>query len=166
MYLVNDFTQTVLVRNYKVASTSLLASLGYNSYAVTKEMAQHYLSYKWIIVARHPFGRLESFWNMQHYTLYMKFSDMVDGILSGNFRNVHTLPQTDTLLKPADYIYHFETLSEDFEEIKKHFQAPDDLPHLRKAVTDESDLINTLAVEQIEGLREYYKKDFETFGYD
>lgn len=172
MYVVDDVKKIVFVRNFKVASTSLLAALWYGCYAIDKEHAQYLQSYTWIIVCRHPFSRLASAWGMRErsdmFNEYPTFSEFVDSILSGSNTNVHITPQVDTLLKTPDLIYRYESLANDWEQLKLHFQAPDVLPQLRVNPTPVSwqELFSELSPTQIDQLREYYHRDFEMFGYD
>lgn len=167
-YYVDHRKKSVWVPNLKVGSRTIDRAIGEyvngELFRRPKEMVKEYLDYgyKLVMVTRHPLDRLRSYWDAEipkkeHET----FAALVDAMLSG-WKNPHTTPQAELIegLKYPDLCFDISELTPRWEELAACFSWP--LPiELRNVSPRHNPLPSYRRAELIE----YYRKDFETFGY-
>jgi hypothetical protein len=105
---------------------------------------------------------------------YRDFEDLIVNGLRQNEaigRNLHFLPQSFHLKNSAgvigvDFIGKFETLREDYETIRRRLGFGDPLPWLNRSRLLAHASRNYFSAQTAAIVTEFYKEDFETFGYD
>lgn len=166
IYFVDHRKKSVWVPNLKVGSTTLTDAIGQyvngELFRRPKEVMHEYLYYTWVMITRDPMARLTSYWNAtvpkkEHET----FEALVDAILSG-WRNPHITPQYELIdgLKYPDVCIDISELTPRWEEISNLFSWP--LPMQVKNISPKKDPLPDYRRGE---LIEYYRQDFETFGY-
>lgn len=114
---------------------------------------------------RHPFDRFATI-AMMFKDAFGGYQELADAILAGA-QNVHWLPQTMIHDIPHAVVYPFETINETWP-----IEFPDaPLPHRNATHQPQAGRIRLawdeieplLKPETVEGLREYYAKDFEVY---
>jgi hypothetical protein len=108
---------------------------------------------------------------MGRYSPDMTFEDFVqivseipDDRAEGHFRSQVTLLSDRHGLLPFDTVGRFETLSEDFEAIRKRIGLKDSLPHLRR--TGSRNYRDSYSVKMRETVRKRYENDLAIFPYE
>lgn len=173
--------KVVYFRVPKVASTSIIISLG-GLYELKKcDNDKYDKSYFKFAFVRNPFDRLASCFrhviqkgamqNIQnHPKLYreMPFDEFVDVIMDIDIKNmdIHFRPQYTFIPEKPDFVGKFENLQEDYNKVceKIGIKNKENLLHRNK--TDKTifkDYYNEKIIKKVVRL---YKKDFESFKYD
>lgn len=173
-YYVDHRKRSVWVPNYKVASRTIHNTIGdYVNGDLCRrprDKVGYYIDYTWVMVIRHPFDKLRSYWEAtippkDHESL----SECVEAMLSGEWVNLHTIPQYELIrgLKIPEILIPIEELTSRHNEVVARFSWPLELSHQNKSPTNSTwqVLFQTLSTTQINGLLEYYKDDFNVFGF-
>ena len=167
-YYVDHRKKSVWVPNLKVGSRTIERAIGEyvngELFRRPREMMPEYLYYFWVMVTRHPLDRLRSYWDAdmpakEHET----FEDLVNDMLDDGWRNPHTTPQSELIegLKYPDLCLDISELTPRWEEVSACFSWP--IPMELRNVSPKHDPLPDYRRAE---LIEYYRKDFETFGYD
>lgn len=154
--------------NLKVGSRTVVAAIGQyvngELFRRPKDIMSEYLYYTWVMVTRHPLDRLRSYWDAsmpakEHDT----YESLVDDILDNNWRNPHTIPQAESIegLKYPDVCFDLSELTSRWDEVSNLFSWP--MPMEIRNISPKHDPLPDYRRAE---LIEYYRKDFETFGYD
>lgn len=166
IYYVDHRKKSVWVPNLKVGSRTIDRAIGdYVSgelFRRPRSVMHEYLYYSWVMITRHPLDRLRSYWDAEvpekeHDT----FEQMVDALLSG-WRNPHVTPQSGLIegLKYPGLCIDLSELSARWDEVMAHFSWPMPL-EIRNISPKHDPLPEYRRAELID----YYRKDFDTFGY-
>jgi len=157
--------------------------------AYERESPGNYRSFYKFTFVRNPYGRLLSAYN--YLTAYApwsediefrentlsKYRDFEDLIVNGLRQdeairnNLHFLPQAFHLKNSVgaigvDFIGRYETLQEDFETVRQRVGFGDRLPWLNRSQLLALGFRDHFNDQTAAIVAEYYKEDFDTFGYD
>lgn len=168
IYYVDHRKKSVWVPNFKVGSRTIDYAIGdhVNGFMFRRPRAvmHEYLSYYWVMVTRTPIdGRLRSYWTSQYpKKVHDTYEALVDAILDDGWENIHTVPQYRQIegLKFPDLCLDLSELTPRWEEVAACFSWP--IPMEMKNVSPSRDPLPEYRRDE---LTEYYRMDFDAFGY-
>lgn len=192
IFLLHD-PECVLIHIPKTGGTSIRKGVWEKRYepAIHGKMPKAYAKHFKFAFVRHPFDRFVSVWKMfadgaigdeewskpqdaKSINAYDVFNILSDPkIIYDERRRTfeekikhHGVPQTDPFncLQHADFVGRFETLDADFEKIAQKVGIDRELPKMH--FTKRQSWQDELPEDLLEPLYNYYRKDFETLGYD
>ena len=117
-------------------------------------------------------NKVDTCFNSMYIEKYNSFQDFVKGLTNkkiiGNY--IHFVPQYKFVCDKdgkilSDFIGRFENLDNDFQEICERLGVNKELPLMNKGKR-KSDWEHYYSPQTKEMVYEYYKKDFEIFGYE
>ena len=176
------FLDTQIHDNYSIHQ--LLKEKGMHKYHLSSEESSYY-SFSFV---RNPFSRLVSCYESKYHTDSIKykhndFEEYLFGymaedegfesfirkicalpprLMDRHFRPQYNLLYDENGICRCNYIGHFETLEEDFKQIRERFELQA-LPHLNRS--NEVNWHDYYTTETTDLVLKTFKNDFETFGY-